>query len=234
MTDYSPYFGGRGYPLPWFSQFLHQRNLRIITPAAEEQISLTTAQEHLRLDVYGSPLGHPDDGILQNVYIPIARAVCESISGRAFVPQTYELGLGQFPCTYVAFDRNGIKLGMGPVRGVTSVIYNDGTQDVTLDGSAYVVDPYTDGGFIYPAYGTSWPVAAQRPNAVRVRFTAGYDVAGASPYEFPLPNEYLWAMLLALGHVYENRENTTTLNLAEIPMGIRSLLGPSSLINGFA
>lgn len=230
MINYPPYY----YGWPWYNAFLDQRSLRLVTPAAAEHISLANARSHLRLDTYGSPDSHPDDDMLTNVCIPAARAICETISGRAFVPQVFEVGIGAFPLPYVAFGRNGVKLGMAPIRGITSVIYSDGSADLTLDPSAYVVDPYTDSGYIYPAYGTSWPTAGTLPNAVRVRFSAGYDTTGSSPFEFPLPSDYLWAMYLALGHVYENRENTTTLDLKEIPMGIRALLGPSSLVNGFA
>jgi uncharacterized phiE125 gp8 family phage protein len=232
MTDFSPYFGGRGWPI--FNQFLDQRSLRVITPAAEEHFTIEQCRSHLRLDTYGSPEGHPDDDMIMGLYLPMARSICEMISGRAFVPQVFEVGLGQFPCSGIAFNRNGVSLGMGPVRGVQSVIYYDGTADVTMDATGYIVDPYTDGGYVYAAYGTMWPSLNPRPNGVRVRFGAGFDVAGASPYEFVMPETYKWAMLLALGHVYENRENTTTLDLKEIPMGIKALLGPSSLVNNFA
>lgn len=217
----------------WFNQYLAQRSIRLVTPATAEQITLEQARAHLRLDTYGSPEGHPDDEMLQLVYIPAARALCEAISGRSFAPQVFEVGLGQFPCSYVAFDRNGIKL-MGPVRGVESVIYSDGTTDLTIDPSSYVVDPYTDSGYVFPPYGSPWPSAYQRPNSVRVRFTAGYDVDPSSPSEFPLPADYKLAMFLALGHIYENRENTVEKALIEIPHGIEALLRPSSMVNGFA
>lgn len=234
--DYPPYYGGRGYyPWPWYDAFLAQRSLRLVTPATSEPITLDQARRHLRLDTYGSPEGHEDDALLEQIYIPAARALCESISGRAFVPQEYELALGAFPTQYVAFGRNGVKLGIGPVRGVTYVIYNDGTSVVTVDPSVYTLDQFTDGGYIYSAYGTSWPTPATVPGAVRVGFSAGYDIEGASPtYEFVLPAHYRWAMLLALGHIYENREDTTTLNLANIPLGVQAMLGPDSLVNGFA
>jgi uncharacterized phiE125 gp8 family phage protein len=221
--------------MPWYRGFLEQRSLRVVTPPSEEPITLAQARQHLRLDTYGSPESHPDDTMLEDIYIPAARAMCEAISGRAFVPAVYERGVNGFPYSYVAYDRNGISLGIAPVRGVTSVIYSDGTSDLTMDPANYVVDPYTDGGYIYPAYGTTWPVAVLTPNAVRVRFSAGYDPNdGVSPYEFVMPAQYRHAVLLALGHIYENRESTSTLNLNEIPMGLRWALEPSSLVNGFA
>lgn len=221
------------YSFPWYSRYLERRNLRLVSPATAEPISILQARSHLRLDTYGSPEGHPDDDLLTEIYIPAARALCEAISGRSFAPQVFEVSASNFPCSFVAYDRNGIRL-LGPLRGVESVIYSDGTQDVTLDPADYTVDLYNDGGYVYPAYSTNWPTAATLPNSVRVRFSAGYDLPGDSPAEFIMPAHFRYAMLLALGHIYENRESTSTLNLNEIPMGLRFALEGSSMVNGFA
>lgn len=221
----------------FYRGFLLQRSLRVVNPAVTpaEPITLADAYAHLRLDLYGSPGSHPDDAILEQVYIPTARAICEMMSGRSFIVQEFEVAYLDFPHRYIAFDRNGMQLGIGPVRGITSVIYKDSTgADLTLDPSVYIVDPWTEPGWVYGAYGTSWPSALPSANSVRVRFTAGYDLSGASPYEFPLPPHYRWAMLLALGHIYENREQTTPVNLNELPLGLQAMLKPASLVNGFA
>lgn len=221
----------------FYLPFLEQRSLRkLATAAPSEQITLDEAKSHLRLDSYGGspPSTHPDDTLLEQVYIPTARAICEALSGRSFVPQVYELGLAQFP-VQTTYTRNGINLGIGPIRGVESVTYRDSSgTDVVLDPASYIVDPYTEPGFIYAIYGSSWPSAYVMPNTVRVRFTAGYDYAGGSPYDFPLPTQFKWAMLLALGHIYENREETTVAALHELPLGLQTLLSRNSLVNGFA
>ncbi len=225
------------YYWPWYVDCLGERNLRLVTPPPVdgEPITLAVARQHLRLDTYGSPPSHPDDDLLQTVYIPAAREACEVISGRAFAPQTFELSLRSFPWPSVAYGRNGIALGMGPIAGIDTFGYYDG-DDVAqiLASSEYVLDPYRDGGYVYPVNGGSWPSAQVKPNGVTIRFTAGFDAANGSPADRPLPSRYKQAMLLMLGHLYENREDTTTLKLESIPMGVRALLGPDSLVNGFA
>lgn len=235
------YFTPGSYPFNAWNAFyggwLEQKNLRLVTPTpyTSEQITLAQARDHLRLDLYGSPGSHPDDDLIEKIYIPAAREVCEMISGRAFAPQTYEVGLGSFPWSCVAWNRNGISLQIAPVAGVLSLDYTDGNGATqTIDPSGFMLDPYTEPGYVYPIAGGSWPATQNIPNAIRVRFNAGYDLPGGSPQDRPLPAKYRLAILLALGHIYENRENTSELNLKEIPMGIKSLLTPDSLVNGFA
>lgn len=234
MTPWT-YWTPGSYMIPLYGQFLAQRSLRIVTPTTGEQITLDQARQHLRLDLYGSPGSHPDDDLIEEVYIPAAREVCESISGRAMVPQTFELGLGAFPWCGVAWNRDGISLQIGPVAGVLSFTYIDGNAATqTIDPSGFILDPYTEPGYVYPIAGASWPSAQNIPNAVAIRFNAGYDLPGGSPQDRPLPAKYRAAMLLMLGHLYENREDTSTLKLDTIPNGVASLLLPSSLRNGFA
>lgn len=233
------YFTPGSYPVnaynAFYGQWLSQKNLRIVTPTTGEQITLDQAVAHLRLDLYGSPGAPADADIIEQVYIPAAREICESLSGRAMVPQTYEVGLGAFPWNGVAWGRDGISLQIGPVAGVTAFVYTDGDGvEQTIDPSGFILDPYTEPGYVYAVAGGSWPGSQNVPNAVRIRFNAGYDLPSGSPQDRPLPAKYRAAMLLMLGHLYENRENTTTLDLAEIPMGVKSLLLPSSLRNGFA
>lgn len=212
----------------WYRQWEQSRNVRLVAKGTGEQITIEQARSHLRLDTYGSPPSHPDDAMITDVYLPIARAMCEVISGRSFIPQTYEAVFSGFPGYY---QQQRLKLGVGPVRGIESVTYQEGGQTMTMDAAGYVLDPTDDS--LVPAYGTTWPTVCA-PSTMRVRFSAGYDVAGASPYEFIMPAQHLWAVYLALGHVYENRENTTSLNLTAIPMGINAMLLPDSLNNGFA
>lgn len=221
---------------PYLGAFLAQRSLRIVTPPAGEQVTLTQARTHLRLDTYGSPASHPDDEWLETIGIPAARELCELISGRALAPTVFEVGLGGFPAYCFPYDRREIDLKVGPVVSVASVEYTDtsGATVALVDGTDYVVDRYSEPGFVYPAYGVGWPATRETPNAVRIRFTAGYDLASASPQDLPLPASYRMAILLALGHFYENREETTTLSLDHIPAGINALLRPESLRRGFA
>lgn len=233
------------YPvLPFYAETLQRRSLRIVGYGAIEPITLELAQEHLRLDTYGSPLGHPEDRLLTSVYIPAAREYCEMISGRAFAYQTYEYISNSFPSGQEAFgfyeygQINGeLRFPIGPVRGVSYIQYLDSDSVLqTVDPLNYNFDLYAEPAYIGLSPTGIWPAAAQVPNAVRIGFLAGYDVEGSSPTEYPLPAMYKNAILLMLAHFYENRSQTEQLAPVphELKLGVMQLLKPDSLRNGFA
>lgn len=236
------------YPIaPWYREALLRHSIRPIGSAVEP-ITLATARDHLRLDLYGSPLSHPDDSLIESVYLPAARQHCEVLSGRALAYQEYELTLRCFPSRAMLALPLGmqpssqyeyIRFPIGPVRTINSFLYADADNlDVDLDGSptGYVFDAYTDEGRLYPPPGSSWPTAYDRPAAVRIRFNAGYDLDGASPFDLGMPASYRAAILLLLTHFYENRSNTEQLSRLprEIEMGVKALLYPDRLRHGMA
>ena len=209
--------------------------LRVITDAVNEPITLAETWLHLRLDAYGSPLEHPDDAWLTEM-IPAARQLCEMEHGSSMAPQVLELSLQGFPTAYRQGVGDLIALPMGPVAGVQSVSYTDSTGAVVTltEGVDYTVDLTSDPCYVYPYLGTCWPAPALVPGAVKIRYNAGYTTASDSPNDMPLPKFMRSAILLTLGHLYENREATTDLVLTELPMGVKSLLSRNKQRMGFA
>lgn len=221
--------------------------LKVIAQPSGEQISLADARLHLRLDDDGdSPPTHPDDPWLSAVGIPAAREYCEGDLARALAPQTLELALESFDAEIVFVTRHGrriwhrhrhdvIELPMSPVRSVTSVKYTDtdGTER-TLDTTIYDVDLYSAPARIVLAFGASWPATQDIPNAVKIRYEAGYTLPGDSPDTDPLPAALRAAMLLVLGALYENREDQTEARLSQIPLGAMALMAPYRLRLGMA
>lgn len=108
------------------------------------------------------------------------------------------------------------------------------TADRTVASTDYVVDSRALPAVLYPAPGSSWPATQPVPNAVIVRYYAGYDAPGASPIVNPLPFRAAAAIRLMLGHLYENREQTTPLKLDELPRGVSSLLSGLRIDLGMA
>lgn len=226
-------------------------NFKVITPPTEEHVTLEEAQQHLRIIPFGSPPESDEDAWLTR-NISVAREWCESFSLVALSIQTLELGVSRFPGTWPYFNGpgylphvllvdNGIILPMaasGSFIRVESVKYDDasGTPQ-TLDPSAYYVDDYAKQAVLYPTASTSWPTAQdQKRAAVRVRYICGFDVQGQSPTNnpIPLPFQFKAAMLLVLGHLHENRENSAEIDLKEIPLGAASLMARYSVDLGMA
>lgn len=180
-------------------------SLKLITGPTEEPISLQEAKLHLRViaDV-ADVAAHPEDAAI-SAMIAAARQSAEHITGRAMMPQTWELALDEF--------EPSIYLPKPPLVSVTSVKYldDDGVSQ-TLDPAVYFVDDYGIPAKLTPAYGESWPSTRRQANAVMIRYQAGYANAAAVPQEIKA-----W-MLLKIGMLYANRESVAVgVSVAEVP-----------------
>jgi len=188
--------------------------LKINTEPEIEPISLFEVKDHLRLDHDE----HTEDDLIKTTLIPAARKYCELRQNRTYITQTWELWLDAFP------DKGYIEIPKPPLQSVDSIKYYDTSDsEATFSSSYYTVDDkdqYSPKVFLN--YGQSWPSTALRPyNGVCVTFVAGYGDDG-----YDVPQNVRSAMLLFIGHLYENREAvvTTGLNAVEIPKGVDALL----------
>jgi hypothetical protein len=132
---------------------------------------LTASEVRSRLGV------SDDDAVLS----PLVKAVCATIEppngwiGRAFGLQTLEMRGPWF-----ADDWGGceLRLRFPPFRSFVSLKYLDGGGvEQTIDPSLYGVigATGTDVARLVLPYGGSWPVIRGDREAVRIRYTAGYD-----------------------------------------------------------
>ena len=87
-----------------------------------------------------------------------------------------------------------------------------------MSSSQYIVDANREPGRVWLAPDQTWPVVQSRINAVEVTFVAGFGLA------VDVPQDLKSTQLLLLGHLYENREATTALNLKMTPLAVESLL----------
>lgn len=162
--------------------------LKLITPATAMAVSLAEAKLHLRVD--GS-----DDDTLITACIIAATESAEQATGRAIMPQTWELTLDAFPAAFA--------LTCVPVASVTSLKYYDeaGVQQ-TLGTASYTLDNADDFGpaKVVPAYGDSWPTTRDQINAVALRYLAGWPDAASVPDSIKA-----W-IKLQVGAMYENRQ----------------------------
>lgn len=185
--------------------------LSTVTPAASEPISISLARSHLRLETDGGV--HPDDDLITSVYIPAARDYIERHTGRRMITQTLLATMPGFPAS--------IDLPVVPVASVSSIAYYDSdNSSQTLSASAYALDADEWGARIVLNDGFSWPSVYSRPDAVRVTFVAGASTVAPG---------LLHAMLILLGHAYENREAVVDAALEEMPYAVQSAIGTYAL-----
>lgn len=119
--------------------------------------------------------------------------------GRAIGVQTIE-------ARFDRFDSCGFALPCRPIIGVTSLKYLDSAGvEQTLAADQYELI----GNELIAALGATWPSAAAYPEAVRIRYQAGYAT---------LPAPIRAAILLMTGDLYRFRETAMMVTGMKVPM----------------
>jgi uncharacterized phiE125 gp8 family phage protein len=176
-------------------------DLTLDTPPSAPPTDAQEGKKFCRIDLA------EDDRVVNALIAGAAERVIK-VAGRALVTQTWLLRVDSFCCevggTVVYHDcRHGWTLSppLAPLQSVTWIKYYDtsGVQQ-TLDPARYVVCPSVGRGRIVPAYGTIWPTAQSRPQAVEVKFVAGYGLAAAVPSEI---KARIWNYV---AYCYRNRQ----------------------------
>lgn len=172
-----------------------------------EPVVLSEAKSHMNIDALFT-----DDDTLITSLIVVAREFVEDYIRRALMTQTLVARHNGFP--------NCIKLERPNVKSVTSVQYIDTAGDLqTLATSVYDVDLYSTPNRITLAYGQTWPSTQTGvPNTVVITYVTG-ETTSAN-----VPPTIRHAILMLIGHLYENREATSTLTIKDIPFSIVALL----------
>lgn len=170
--------------------------LRVVVNPTVEPLSLSEAKLHARVD-------GTDEDALFLLWISAARAHGESITRRAFCPQTLELSLPSFP-----LNGEPIELPRPPFGAVSSIKYvNAEGTSVTMEATDYVVHAEDDSvpAKVSPVFGSVWPVTNGDSGSVIIRYTAGPELD--SETGLPLLNTMLKAwMLIRVTSLYYKRE----------------------------
>jgi uncharacterized phiE125 gp8 family phage protein len=182
--------------------------LTLVTAPTIEPVSLDEAKAHVRI------YANDDDAMLSSL-ISAARQSAERFMNRAILTQTWDFFCDLLPC-----GNEPLELPMAaPLQSVTSLKYYDadGTQQ-TWSSSNYVVSVSKEPGTIRLAYGISWPSVRVRPDSITVRYVAGWTSAALVPY--PIKQ----AILLLIGHWYNNREEVVAGTMNKLESAAEHLL----------
>jgi uncharacterized phiE125 gp8 family phage protein len=173
-------------------------------------ISLTEAKLHCRLvaDAAGAVAYTTEDDLLTGI-IAAATGYAESVTRRALITTTFITYLDAWPAD--------VHLPYPPLQSIVAFAYvdEDGTStaftDYTLDvpGNRVVIDEK--------------PTATLRKtNPIAITYKAGYGDTGAS-----VPGPIKQAILLLIGHYYQNREASVIgVSVDTLPQAVDALLWP--------
>ncbi|TGQ19319.1 head-tail connector protein [Mesorhizobium sp. M00.F.Ca.ET.217.01.1.1] len=193
--------------------------LRLVTAPSEAAVSLVEAKRHTRID-------HSDDDEYIQSLVDTAIALIDGADGwlgRALVTQTWDHLLDAFPRRCAGDMRRylPIIIPLAPTITVDTVAYTaqDGTDTSISDFRTFNATS-SQPAYIIPAIDGCWPVAKCEPEAVRIRFTAGFGNAAK------VPAAIKHAILLMVGHWYENREDVVSGSMTKMPLASESLLMP--------
>lgn len=169
------------------------------------------------------------------------------VSMLAYPPSYYSLPL--YATTMWNYSQM-IKLDRSPVISVEQMrsISPDGTVLIKNQDVDFILDRISEPARIFPMPGTYWAPDLYVANALEIDFTAGYDpnpaatdthtVTANPPMQQPdsvivtgIPQSLRAAMLLLIGHWYDNRWAVSKDNLKEVPMAVNSLLSLNSVID---
>lgn len=179
---------------------------------AENFITLDEVKAHLRVE-------YTDDDTLLSGLISAATSYLDGYSGvlgRCLVTQTWEQ----------SFEAWGEKIEL-PFPSCSNVVvkyFDTSNVEQTLSSSTYEVLEGVKSSYI------SWLDAFDNPSlysdkkaSITLTFDAGYGSAGDVP-------KAIWiAALMLIAHWYDERE-AASINLSEIPFGVRAMLEPYSRI----
>lgn len=180
----------------------------LVTPPVDFPVTLAEAKKQVRAEY------HNDDDVYISGLIAAATDHIDGpngILGRCIVEQTWRQDFYRIGC---------LRLPLGPVSSIDAISYYDADNaEQTLDDSVYALRRDALGHYVTLASQQSWPTAYKRDDAISVAFVAGQSAEA-------VPGSIKAAILLMVGHWYENREAVADVKLAELPMGVSALLAP--------
>lgn len=158
--------------------------LRVVTSPTVEPITIAEAKTHLRVTDSGE-----DDRIA--ALIAAAREEAETITGRAFITQTWRLTLDRFPLC------GPIELPRAPLQSITSITYVD-SDGASQTWANYRVSTNSEPGRVEPAYNEVWPTIRDVTEAATITYVAGYGDTSRD-----VPNGIKNALLLMVESYYD-------------------------------
>jgi len=182
----------------------------LVTAPAADPVSLAEVKTHLRVT------GTDDDALITRLYA-VAVASVEQTLCRKLITQTWK-------AYFDAWPDNQFIIPFGNLQSVTHIKYTDVDATQSTFSSSYCdVDTVSVPGRILLGYGDAWPTdTLTAVNPIEIQFVTGYGASSTN-----VPQDIRNAIMLLVGHYYENREMYLIGTIGnKIPMSVEFLLNP--------
>lgn len=164
---------------------------KVTTPATADPVTYAEAVDHLIIDS-----GTDQDLIERHI-----SAATEAIEAEHLI-QTMKATITGYARSWSDCLRLGYR---NPVLGISSIKYYDSSNaEQTLASSKYQLDNFGKVAYLDLQ---EMPSVYDRPDAIRVEFTAGYNGGTETEQRAAVPNRVKDAILLRVAALYEKRED---------------------------
>lgn len=182
----------------------------IIEPPAVEPVSLAEVKEHLRVD-------GPDEEPLIVALITTARLTIEHLAGLALVTQRWAVLRDSWP------EAQAIELPVAQVASLDALrVYDEAGSASLIAGDQYIADLASRPARLVRRDAYPWPAPGRIANGIEIELTAGF---GAMPID--VPETLRWAVLMLVGHWFENRAAVgADAQLRHMPLAVHAVLAP--------
>lgn len=191
---------------------------RLITPPEEDVVSVDQARRNCSVD------DTEHDETLAEL-IQQARNYCEENTDVCLLTTVWEITCDAFPA-----GAGPIVLPRWPLQGIVGVYYIDSAgdeQSIELADLSLRIDDLGRGRLSRVRW-AAWPATLHTPDAVRIRFTAGWQ----TPEDVPA----VWtrAQLMLIAWWFEQREAGVLGTIAaKAPIGIDDLIQSAATVDDF-
>ena len=187
------------------------------TGPAVEPLTVAEAKLHLRVDI-------SDDDAYIGTLITAAREWVENYLDRTLITTQLILRAAEFPTEELELPRPPM-VASGTATAVVITYTLADTTTATLSTALYRVDRTTTPGNVAPIINGTWPSdVIEDANAVAVTYWAGYGPTSAS-----VPATIRHAMLMLIGHWYEQRSAVLTATISKpLEFAVESLLASNN------
>ena len=182
------------------------RSYKVITAAASNVLTTSEVKDHLKVDTTA------DDTLIDNLIIAATNS-CQEYTNRFFMDTL----ITQYGDNW----SDVAELFKSPIQSALFTVKYYDTAGVlqTLNSSKYTLDNVSQPARLVEAPNESWPDIIDDLNAVEVSYVVGTRLAA------DVDNAIKQALLLTIGHWYQNREAVIVgRQVNEMPMSAKYLL----------